>query len=120
MNFLRSYRGKIIIGIIVAIILVSIIISRNSKKDELPIVKPTKTREVELAEQLLPKKQIKLIDTLQKVIIGGIEREYIVIKPKNETPKKLLIALHGGGGSAKQFSKTLNLEEEINSDTVVL
>jgi poly(3-hydroxybutyrate) depolymerase len=120
MNFLRSYRGKIMLGIIVAVLLLSIAFMRTAKKDELQIVKPTKSREVELAEQLLPKKQIELTETLQKLTIGGIEREYIAVKPKNETPKKLLIALHGGSGSAKLFSNSLNISQEIIADTVVL
>ncbi len=116
----RKYRLIILISVVLAILLLGLAMARYNSTPNEQIVLPTKTRDQELSEQLSPKKQVELDTSIKTATIGEVEREYIISKPKNVSVQRILIALHGGEGSAKQLKTTLKLDEEVSSDTAII
>jgi polyhydroxybutyrate depolymerase len=46
----------------------------------------------------------------ETIVVGGIERSYVVhVPPRLTTPRPLLVALHGGGGSGRHMSERYGL-----------
>lgn len=56
----------------------------------------------------------------KSIEINGQKRDYLISKDKNNTPKKILIGLHGFGGGAKTFAYYTALHNSVDKDTLVI
>jgi polyhydroxybutyrate depolymerase len=56
----------------------------------------------------------------ETIVVNGIVREYILDVPKISRPVPLIVALHGGLGSAKQLRKTIGLTALANPNGVAV
>ncbi len=60
---------------------------------------------------------LTLANTIQ---VNGVGREYILDAPVNAKAAPLIVALHGGGGSATQLRRTIGLSAQANLAGVVV